>query len=67
MTNTEQLAENYRQPFRGPGNHISSMDIKEAYKEGAADMLGRVLKYLECEHPTFFDNFGEEIKFAMEE
>lgn len=29
--------------------------------------LERVLKYLEVEHPTFFEHFGEEIRKAMEE
>lgn len=67
MTHIETTAENYRQPFRGSGNHISSMDIKESFEEGADYMLGRVLKYLEIEHPTFFDHFGEEIRKAMEE
>lgn len=67
MTHIETAAENYRQAFRGPGNHISSMDIKQSYEEGAEYMLDRVLKYLEVEHPTFFDHFGEEIRKAMEE
>lgn len=67
MTHIETAAENYRQPFRGSGNHISSMDIKESFEEGADYMLERALKYLETEHPTFFDHFGEEIRKAMEE
>ena len=67
MTHIETAAENYRQPFRGPGNHISSMDIKKSFEAGAEYMLERMLKYLEVEHPTFFDHFGEEIRKAMEE
>ena len=41
--------------------------VTKSYKEGADYMLERVLKYLEAEHPTFFDHFGEEIRKAMEE
>lgn len=67
MTKTRELAENYRQPFRGSGNHITSVDIREAYEDGAHDMLERVLKYLKYESPTFFDHFGEEIRKVMEE
>lgn len=67
MTHIETAAENYRQPFRGPGNHITSMDIRKAYEDGAHDMLERVLKYLKYESPTFFDHFGEEIRKSMEE
>lgn len=67
MTHIETTAENYRQPFRGPGNHISSMDIKKSFEDGAEYMLERMLKYLKVEHPTFFDHFGEEIRKAMEE
>jgi hypothetical protein len=66
MTHIETAAENYRQSFKGPGNHISSMDIKESFEEGAEYMLERMLKYLEAEHPTFFDHFGEEIRKVME-
>lgn len=46
MTKTEQLAENYRQPFRGAGNHITSMDIREAYKDGAQGMLERACEWI---------------------
>ena len=67
MTHIETAAENYRQSFKGPGNHISSMDIKKSFEDGADYMLERMLKYLEVEHPTFFDHFGEEIRKAMEE
>ena len=42
-------------------------DIKDAYRNGAQDMLERMLNYLEVEHRTFFDHFGEEIRKAMEE
>lgn len=46
MTHIETAAENYRQPFRGPGNHISSMDIKKSFEDGAYYMLERVLDYM---------------------
>ena len=62
MTKTELAAKQYSKE-----NVTKDVSIKEAFEDGAADMLERVLKYLEYEHPTFFDNFGEEIKFAMEE
>lgn len=67
MTKTEQLAENYRQPFRGSGNHITSVDIRETYEDGAQSMLERICKYLESEHPTWYEHFGEELIKAIEE
>lgn len=71
MTKTEQLAENYRQQFRGPDNHITSMDIKDAYRNGAQDMLERVLDFMR----TFQNGNGEfhlydyigNVRKAMEE
>ena len=54
MTKTAELAENYRQQFRGSGNHITSMDIKDAYRNGAQDMLERVCEWLK----TYADDFG---------
>ena len=71
MTKTEQLAENYRQPFRGPGNHISSMDIKRSFEHGADNMLARVLDFMR----TFQNGNGEfplydyigNVRNAMEE
>lgn len=66
-----QQAEKYRQPYRDGGYRLSSKDIRDAFEEGAkwADktMLDRMLKYLEAEHPTFFEHFGEEIRKTMEE
>lgn len=43
------------------------MDIRKAYEDGAQDMLERVCKYLENEHPTWYEYFGDELKKAMEE
>ena len=71
MTKTEQLAENYRQHFRGPGNHISSMDIKRSFEYGADNMLERVLDFMR----TFQNGNGEfplydyigNVRKAMEE
>ena len=69
MTKIEQLAENYRQPFRGSGNHITSMDIKEAYCKGAEDMIERLRnklqeyvydRYFEI-HEDHIDDFCKEI------
>ena len=31
------------------------------------DMLEWVCEYLESEHPTWYEHFGEELKKAMEE
>ena len=31
----EQQAEMFRQPYRGSGNYSTSMDIKNAFQEGA--------------------------------
>ena len=67
----EQHAENYRQQFRGPGNHISSMDIKEAYECGAQGMLESILYFMS----TFQNGNGEfplydyigNVRKAMEE
>lgn len=71
MTDIETAAENYRQPFKGPGNHISSMDIKKSFEEGADYMLDRVLDYMrnfqngQGEFPLY-DYIGN-IRKAMEE
>lgn len=46
MTHIEATAENYRQSFRGPGNHISSMNIKKSFEDGADYMLEMVLDFM---------------------
>ena len=51
MINT---AEEYRQQFRGRGVHISSIDIREAFVDGAEYMLKRVREWLE----EYADGFG---------
>ena len=73
MTHIETAAENYRQSFRGPGNHISSMDIKKSFEEGYEYALNKVYKYIE-EHIFDFPwselsskDIVEEIIKAMEE
>lgn len=71
MTHIETSAENYRQPFRGSGNHISSMDIKKSFEDGANHMLERVLDFMR----TFKDGSGNyplydyigNVRKAMEE
>lgn len=50
----------------------SLQEIQFIYFEKGAEwsdrtMLERMLRYLEVEHPTFFEHFGEEICKAMEE
>ena len=54
MTQTERTARKYH-------------DMSYAFEDGAYDMLERVCKYLESEHPTWYEHFGEELKKAMEE
>lgn len=71
MTHIETSAENYRQSFRGPGNHISSMDIKKSFEDGAYYMLEKVLDFMR----TFQNGKGEfplydyigNVRKAMEE
>lgn len=74
MTKTEQLADQYAcehyseySTDGGWSTESDYEDIKDAYRNGAQDMLERMLKYLEVEHPTFFDHFGDEFRKAMEE
>ena len=66
MTKIEQLAENYRQPFRGSGNHITSVDIREAYESGAQDMLERVCEWLKMNTnwTDEWDDFGRNMDFG---
>lgn len=72
MTKTEQLAENYRQQFRGAGNHITSMDIKDAYRNGAECMIERLRNKLrDYVYDRYFemheDNIDDFCKELMEE
>ena len=59
MTHIETAAENYRQSFRGPGNHVSSMDIKKSFKDGYNYALNKVYKYIE-EHIFDFPWYDNE-------
>jgi hypothetical protein len=75
MTETEKLAKkyadaNYRKYERNElwdDVRTDHVPIKKAYRNGAQYMLERVCKYLESEHPTWYEHFGEELKKAMEE
>lgn len=77
MTHIETAAENYRQSFKGPGNHISSMDIKKSFEEGYEYALNKVYKYIEehifdfpwydSEYELSSKDIVEEIRKAMEE
>ena len=62
MTKTEERAKNY-------AHEKAALDvsIKEAYEDGMVDMLEWVCEYLESEHPTWYEHFGDELKKAMEE
>ena len=48
----EQQAEMFRQPYRGSGNYSTSIDIKNAFQEGAewADktMIEKVCEWFQC-------------------
>lgn len=71
MSHIETAAENYRQSFKGSGNHISSMDIKKSFEDGADYMLEMVLDFMR----TFKDGSGNyplydyigNVRKAMEE
>ena len=74
MTKTEQLAEKYADANYNEyttdkfwGVVTDRIPIKKAYRNGAQDMLERVCMYLESEHPTWYEHFGEELKKEMEE
>lgn len=49
-----QQAEEYRQPYRDRGYHLSSMDIKEAFEEGAEwmqkKMIDKACEYAEARY-----------------
>lgn len=61
MTKTEERAKNYANE-----KAVLDVSIKEAYEDGMVDMLERVCEYLESEHPTWYEHFGDELKKAME-
>ena len=54
MTKIEKTAKKY-------------LSMSDAFKDGANYMLKRVCKYLESEHPTWYEHFEDELKKAMEE
>lgn len=62
MTKTEERAKNYANE-----KAVLDVSIKEAYEDGMVDMLELVCEYLESEHPTWYEHFGDELKKAMEE
>lgn len=71
MTHIETEAENYRQSFRGPSNHISSMDIKKSFEDGADYMLEMVLDFMRnfkdgSGNYPLYDYIGN-VRKAMEE
>ena len=57
----EQQAEMFRQPYRGSGNYSTSMDIKNAFQEGAewADktMIDKVCEILKNVTVTYNKRF----------
>lgn len=49
---------------------VSAENMQLAFGDfinGAEWMLERVCKYLENEHPTWYEHFGDELKKAMED
>lgn len=74
MTQTEKLAEKYADAYYSEyttdefwGKVTDHIPIKKAYRNGAQDMLERVCKYLESEHPTWYEHFGEKLRKTIEE
>lgn len=74
MTKTTELAERYADAnyseYSTDGGWSTESDyeaIKDAYRNGAQDMLERLCKYFESEHPTWYEHFGNEFRKAMEE
>lgn len=72
MTRREEIEQAAKQkyPYEGGTIGLICENSIPIFIQGAewADktMLERMLKYLEAEHPTFFDHFGEEIRNVME-
>ena len=62
MTKIYEAAKKYAQEKDG-----IDVSLKEAYEDGMVDMLEWVCEYLESEHPTWYEHFGDELKKAMEE
>lgn len=60
-----QQAEEYRQPYRDVGYHLSSKDIREAFEEGAEWMQKKMIeKACECiikihNWPTQYKEFAK--------
>ena len=75
-----QQAEEYRQPYRDGGYHLSSKDIREAFEEGAEWMQKKMIeKACDCiikihnwptqyeEFAKFQEEFIKEFRKAMED
>lgn len=79
MTRREEInqqAEEYRQPYRDGGYHLSSKDIRDAFEEGAewADktMIDKACEWLQEEvlndyKGVVWDQIVEDFRKAMEE
>lgn len=67
MTRKEEIDRAWRSYKVRSNYRYDEKSFKEAAEWADRTMLERMLKYLEVEHPTFFENFGEEICKAMEE
>lgn len=71
MTRREEIMEEAEKHMYDWGVDVDRFDVPDIFAEGArwADKtwLERMLKYLEVEHPTFFEHFGEEFRKVMEE
>ena len=66
MTHIETAAENYAK-YNYDKATDSYVVSKEAFKDGAQDMLERLCKYFESEHPTWYEHLGDEFRKSMEE
>ena len=71
MTRRNEIMEEAEKHIYDWGVDVDRFDVPDIFIEGAkwADktMLERILKYLEVEHPTFFEHFGDELIKVMEE
>ena len=53
--------------FISTKNDGDKLLIADAIEWADKTMLERMLNYLESEHPTWYEHFGEELRKAMED
>lgn len=65
MTRKEEIKQKALSKYPQGTNRYNK--FIEGAKWADKTFLERMLKYLEVEHPTFFEHFGDEFRKAMEE